>query len=290
MKLCRRKGKNAYLNQDDDLEVTAVLHEFVDVFRDELHPGLPLEPTVDHVIKIDPNEKPPHRPIFQQSPAELLATKQYVIDLSRKGKIRPSRTPIGAPLVFVRQKGKLRVVIDYRALNRITKPKHTPIPRLDNIFDRSGRARFFSKLDLKSGFHLIRVAPEDIEKTAFNTKYRHFEFLVMSLSLRNSPAGFQSLMNKIFYDHIDDFLVIYLENILIYSNSHGEHLRNLRTVLERLRQHELYIRMEKAEIVATETEFLGQMVRWDGIKIGEERLKLVQKWPKPSNISELEDS
>lgn len=152
---------------------------------------------VDHKIEIDPGATSPHRGIFQLSPAELIATKEYVTELLKKRKLRPSKSPFGAPLFFVKQKGQLRGVIDYRALNCITKHNNAPIPRTDEMFDRLGRARFFSKLDLKTGFHQIRVAAEDVEKTAFKTKYGHFEFLVMPMGLRNAPATFQALMNAI---------------------------------------------------------------------------------------------
>lgn len=270
-----------------DTDTALLLEQFSEVFRDDLPAGLPPKRSVDHTIEIEEDSKPPHRPIFQLSPAELLATKEYIVDLLKKGKIRPSRSPYGAPLFFVKQKGKLRGVIDYRALNRITKPNNTPIPRSDEMFDRLGQAEYFSKLDLKSGFHQIRVAPEDIEKTAFNTKYGHFEFLVMPMGLRNSPATFQTLMNEIFYDHIGNFIVIYLDDILIYSDNREDHFKHLRIVLERLKENQLYVGKSKCEIMTEETEFLGLKVGKDGIKIGKERKKLVRDWPKPTNISEL---
>lgn len=160
-----------------------ILKKYTSVFRDELPEGLPPKRSVDHEINIAEGSKPPHQPLFQLSPSELIATKNYVTDMLNKGKIRPSRSPYGAPLFFVRQQDKLRGVIDYRALNRITKRNNSPIPRTDEMFDRIGKAKVFSKLDLKAGFHQIRVRNEDIEKTAFKTKYGSYEFLVMPMGL-----------------------------------------------------------------------------------------------------------
>lgn len=272
-----------------DTEIKALLEEFHDLFTDELPPGLPPKRSVDHVIEVEDDKKPPNRPIFQLSPAELLPTKDYLIDLLNKGKIRPNRSLYGAPLFFVKQKGKLRGVIDYRALNSIRKPNNTPIPRTDEMFDRLGRAVYFSKLDLKSGFQQIRVAPEDVEKTAFNTKYGHYEFLVMPMGLRNSPATIQTLRNEIFYDEIDDYVVIYLDDILIYSNSREEHLQHLRTVLTKLRENRLFVLFldkDKYHVMETETEFLGLMVGTNRIKIGDDRKEIIKTWPVPTNLTE----
>ena len=166
-------------------------------------------------LRLRMEQKPPHSPLFQLSPVELVAGKEYVQDLLKKGKIRPSKSTFGAPLFFVKNKDKpLRGVVDYGALNRITK-KNAPFPRSDEMFDRLGGATVFSKPDLKTGFHQIRVRRDDIEKNAFNTKYGQFEYLVMPMGLCNAPATFQSLMNRIFYDCIDVFLVVYMDDVLI---------------------------------------------------------------------------
>ena len=192
---------------------------------------MPPKRSVDHEIQVGEDSKPPHRPLFQLSPVELEAAKEYVEKLLKSGRIRPSKSPYGAPLFFVKQNGKLRGVVDYRALNRLTKKNNAPIPRSDEIFDRLGGAKFFSKLDLKTGFHQIRVKPEDIEKTAFNTKYGQFEYLVMPMGLCNAPATFQTLMNQLFYDCIDDFLVVYMDDLVIFRKDEANHVKHLETVL-----------------------------------------------------------
>lgn len=171
-------------------EILALEQEYASVFGNYLPNGLPPKRDVDHAIKIKEEARPPHRPKFQLSPAELIATKEYVTELLRKGKIRPSRSPYWAPLFFVEQKGKLRGVIDFRALNLITKANNALIPHTDEMFDSLEKASYYSRLDLKTGFYHSRIFPEDVEKTAFKTKYGHYEFLVMPMGLRNAPTTF----------------------------------------------------------------------------------------------------
>jgi hypothetical protein len=172
------------VGQAKSSKMKRLLEKYKDVFRTDLPKGLPPKRSVDHAIETEPDKKPPHRPLYQLSPAELRAAKEYIVDLLNQGTIRSSKSPYGAPLFFVKDGDKpLRGVVDYRALNRITKRNNAPLPRSDEIFDRLGGARVFSKLYLKTGFHQIRIRPEDIEKIAFNTKYGQFEQLVMPMGL-----------------------------------------------------------------------------------------------------------
>lgn len=167
------------------------------MFREELPDVIPPKRSVDHVFETDRNLKPPHRPLFQLSPLELDAAKKYVEELLRKGKIQPSRSSYGNSLFFVKEKDKpMQGVVDYRALNDITKRNNAPLPRSDEMFDKLGGARIFSELDLKTGFHQIRVKLEEIEKTAFNTNYGQYQYLLMPMGLCNAPATFQSLMTS----------------------------------------------------------------------------------------------
>ena len=183
-----REGTTRFQREDD---LDKLWSKYSSVFRDNLPEGLPPEREVDHAIEIDDQVKAPHRPLYQLSPTELLAVKDYVVALLQKGKIRRSKSPFGSSLFFVKDKNEpLRAVVDYRALNRFIKRNNSPLPRPDEMFDRLGGSCFFSKLDLKTGFHQIRVRPEDIEKTAFNTKHGQFEYLVMPMGLCNAPATF----------------------------------------------------------------------------------------------------
>ena len=175
-----------------DPVMKGILGEYKHLFQDELPAGLPPRRTVDHKIIIEEREKAPHRPMFQLSPDELRAAKQYVDLLITIGKIWPSKSPYGPPLFFLKEKyGLLRGVVDYRALNRITKKNNCPLSRSYEMFDRLGEARGFTKMDLKTGFHHIKMKSEDIDKTAFNTMYGQFEHLVMPMGLCNAPATFQ---------------------------------------------------------------------------------------------------
>ena len=275
-----KKGKQ-------DSRMDALLKKYECVFRSELPSGLPPERGVEHTIEVEEGSKPPHRPLYQLSPAELKAAKEYVEDLLKKGKIRRSKSPYGAPLFFVKEEDKLRGFVDYRALNRIKKKKNAPIPRSDEIFDRLGGATVFSRLDLKTGFHQIRVRGKDIEKTAFNTKYGQFEYLVMPMGACNSPATFQSLMNEIFHDCIDEFLVVYIDDLLVFSKNEESHYRHLEIVLQRLKEHELYVSPKKCEFFKDEMDFLGLLIGKNGIKVNPKKVEILKTWPKPDSITDL---
>ena len=275
-----KKGKQ-------DPRVDMLLEKYKRVFRSELPDGLPPKRAVDHEIEVEEGSKPPHRPLYQLSPAELKAAKEYVEDLLKKGKIRRSKSPYGAPLFFVKEPDKLRGVVDYRALNRITKKNNAPLPRTDEMFDRIGGAKVFSRLDMKTGFHQIRVKPSDVEKTAFNTKYGQFEYLVMPMGACNSPATFQSLMNAIFHDCIDEFLCVYVDDLLIFSKDEESHFRHLEIVLSRLSKHELYVSPKKCELFAREMDFLGLVIGENGIKVNPKKVDILKTWPKPNSLTDL---
>lgn len=275
----KEQGRNARMKK--------LIEKYHSVFVDDLPDGLPPSRGVDHEIKTDENSSPPYRPPYQMSAAELQATKEYIAKHIRSGKLRPSRSPYGSPLFFVKQKGELRAVIDYRALNLITKKNNAPIPRIDEMLDRLGQARVFSKMDLKTGFHQIRVKPEDIEKTAITTRYGLYEFLVMPMGLCNAPATFQSLTNEIFYDYMDDFIVVYIDELLVFSKNEEQHIHHLQLVLERLKRHSLYVGRKKCEFMTNSIEFLGLQVSEKGISVDESKLSAVKEWPTPKSVTEV---
>lgn len=177
--------------------------------------------------------------------------------------------------------------MDYRGLNRITKRNKTAIPRCDEMFDRLGQAKFFSKIDLKTGFHQIRIHPDDIEKTAFTTKYGQFEYKVMAMGLCNAPATFQTLMNSIFRDVIDNFMVVYLDDLLIFSKTKEDHRRHLQIILERLRKNQLFVSPKKCSLFQKEVEFLRLLVGKNGIKVDPAKVEIINNWPKPKSLTEL---
>jgi len=259
-----------------------------DVFPDDLPPGLPPSREVDHKIELVPGSRPTSRPTFRMSAWELAELKKQLEELVKAGFIQPSKSPFGAPILFVKKKdGTMRMCIDYRALNEITVKNKYALPRVDELFDRLQGAHFFSKIDLRSGYHQIRIDPADVPKTAFRTRYGHFEFLVLPFGLTNAPATFMHLMNETFRAQLDDFVIVFLDDILIYSRTLEEHERHVRIVLDTLRREKLYAKESKCELFKTEVEFLGHLVGRDGIRMMESKVKGVQDWPTPTKATHV---
>jgi hypothetical protein len=180
------------------------------------------------------------------TPKELAELKVQLNELLNKGYIRPSSSPWGYPALFVKKKDQsLRLCVDYWPLNVITVKNKYPLPRIDILFDQLASARVFSKVDLRSGYHQIKIRPEDVTKTAFSTRYGLYEYLVMSFGLTNAPAHFMYLMNSVFMSELDKFVVVFIDGILIYSKSKEKHVQHLRVILQRLRDHQLYVKFTK---------------------------------------------
>jgi hypothetical protein len=265
-----------------------LLTEFQDVFPEELPNELPPDRGVHHTIPLEENAKPPFRPLYRVSPAELKEIEAQVKALLDKGFIEPSASPFGAPVLFVKKKdGTLRMVIDYRALNRLTVKNKFPLPRIDDLLDKLSGANYFSSLDLMSGYHQIRIRDEDVPKTAFRTPLGHYQFKVLSFGLTNAPATFQSVMNTIFAPLVNRCVVVYLDDILIYSRTPEEHLVHLRQVLEVLRQHKFYAKCTKCTFFQTETPFLGHVVGQAGIKPDPAKVASVQNSPVPRSVTHV---
>jgi hypothetical protein len=217
-----------------------VVCEFPDVFHEDL-PGLPPEMDVEFVIELKPDTTPISRRSYRMPPNELVELKTQLQDLLENGFIRPSSSPWGCPAIFVEKKDQtLRMCIDYIPLNEVTTKNKYPLPRINILFDQLTGARVFSKIDLRSGYHQIHIRPKDIPKTAFTTRYGLFEYLVMSFRLTNAPAHFTYLMNSVFMPELDKFVMVFIDDILIYSKNEEEHAKHLRIVLTRLREHQLY--------------------------------------------------
>ena len=181
-------------------------------------------------------------------PKELAELKTQLQELIEKGFIQPSSSPWGCPAIFVKKKDEtLRLCVDYRPLNEVTIKNKYPLPRIDLLFDQLAGAKVFSKIDLRSGYHQIKIKPEDIPKTAFTTRYGLYEYLVMSFGLTNAPAHFMYLMNSVFMPELDKFVVVFIDDILVYSKSKEEHAEHLRIVLTHLREHQLYAKFSKCD-------------------------------------------
>ncbi|CAI7893870.1 unnamed protein product [Closterium sp. NIES-54] len=266
-----------------------LLNGYMDVFPDYLPAELPPERAIDHSIRLIPGSTPPVRPTYRMSTAELLELRRQLDDLLEKGFIRPSTSPYAAPVLFTRKKeGDLRLCIDYRALNAITIKNKYPLPRVEELFDMLGEATVFSKLDLRSGYHQIRLAEDDISKTAFRTRYGHFEFRVLPFGLTNAPATFMGLMNDIFRPFLDRFVIVFLDDILIFSKSLEEHAQHLRIVLDTLCHHRLYAKLSKCTFVRSSIGFLGHVISSKGIAMDPAKVQCLADWPAPHTVAELQ--
>ncbi|GJW80484.1 putative reverse transcriptase domain-containing protein, partial [Tanacetum coccineum] len=202
--------------------------------------GLPPSREVEFCIDLIPGAVPVAKSPYRLAPTEMQELSNQLKELQEKGFIRPNSSPWGAPVLFVKKKdGSFRMCIDYRELNKLTVKNRYPLPRIDDLFDQLQGSRYFSKIDLRSGYHQLRVREEDIPKTAFRTRYEHFEFTVMPFSLTNAPAVFMDLINRVCRPYLDKFVIVFIDDILIYSKSKEEHEVHLKLILELLEKKEI---------------------------------------------------
>jgi hypothetical protein len=270
-----------------EIQDITVVCEFPDVFLEDL-PGLPPERDVEFVIELKPDTTPISRRSYRMPPNELAELKIQLQYLLEKGFIQPSSSPWGCSAIFVKKKGQtLRMCVDYRPLNEVTIKNKYPLPRIDILFDQLTGARVFSKIDLRSGYHQIRIRPEDIPKTAFAMRYGLFEYLVMSFGLTNAHAHFIYLMNLVFMPELDKFVVVFIDDILIYSKDEEEHAQHLRIVLTRLREHQLYAKFSKCAFWQEEIQFLGHVLSAKGIAVDPSKVKDILEWKPPTTLHQV---
>ncbi|GJW55811.1 putative reverse transcriptase domain-containing protein [Tanacetum coccineum] len=242
------------------LEDVPIVQDFPDVFPEDL-PGLPLTRQVEFQIDLIPGAAPVARAPYRLAPSEMKELSEQLKELSDKGFIRPSSSPWGAPVLFVKKKdGSFRMCIDYRELNKLTVKNRYPLPRIDDLFDQLQGSSVYSKIDLRSGYHQLRVREEDIPKTAFRTRYGHYEFQVMPFGLTNAPAVFMDLMNRVCKPYLDKFIIVFIDDILIYSKNKQEHEEHLKLILELLKKEELYAKFSKCEFWIPKVQFLGHVI------------------------------
>ncbi|KAL4014449.1 hypothetical protein IC575_026651 [Cucumis melo] len=264
-----------------------VVREYPDVFPNEL-PGLPPPREVDFAIELERDTAPISRAPYRMAPAELKELKVQLQELLDKGFIRPSVSPWGALVLFVKKKdGSMRLCIDYRELNKVTVRNRYPLPRIDDLFDQLQGATVFSKIDLRSGYHQLRIRDSDIPKTTFRSRYGHYKFVVMSFGLTNAPAVFMNLMKRVFQDFLDSFVIVFIDDILIYSKTEAEHEEHLHQVLETLRANKLYAKFSKCEFWLRKVTFLGHVVSSEGVSVDPAKIEAVTNWPRPSTVSEI---
>ena len=274
--------------REEKTRLERLLTRYEDVFPEELPAGLPPKRKVDHKIELNPGSQPFHRSPYRMAPKELEELKAQIDRFLKLGHIRRSISPYGAPVLFAPKKdGGLRFCVDYRALNKNTVKNRYPLPKIEELLDQLSGAQVFSKIDLRSGYHQIRIVPEDTHKTAFRTRYGHFEFTVVPFGLCNAPASFMMLMNDILHEYLDKFVVVFLDDILVYSKSLQEHEKHLSMVLERLREHKLYAKASKCDFFQKQLEYLGHDVSVEGIKVSSCKVKAIQEWPIPKTVKQV---
>ena len=263
--------------------------DFEDVFQKKNADMLPEHRPYDCAIDLLEGAQPPFGPIYNLSQTELAELRKYIDENLAKNFIRHSKSPAGAPILFVKKKdGSLRMCVDYRGLNKITKKNRYPLPLISGLLEQLGRAKIFTKIDLRGAYNLVRIKEGDEWKTAFRTRYGHFEYNVMPFGLTNAPAVFQHMMNDIFLEHLDDFVVIYLDDILIYSKNKEEHEKHVRLVLEKLRERGLYAKLEKCLFHQTEMEFLGFVATTDGLKMDPKKVEAIVSWEAPKTVRDVQ--
>jgi len=282
---------SAVAGKEDPLErVPEEFRLFLDIMGKEAADALPEHRSYDHEIRVKEGETPPWGPIYPLSETELQALREYLKEMLSTGKIRRSSSSAGSPILFVpKPHGRgLRLCVDYRGLNRITIANRYPLPLMAELQDRIGGAQYFTKMDLKNGYHLVRIKEGDEWKTAFRTRYGLYEFLVMPFGLSNAPATFQDMINHIFRDMIDLGLLAYIDDLLIYAKTREEHDEIVLEVLKRLQTNKLALSAEKCEWRKEEVEFLGYIVGREGIKMSEEKIKGVLEWKSPTSLVEVQ--
>ncbi|GBG82479.1 hypothetical protein CBR_g34855 [Chara braunii] len=274
-----------------DLEpaVRDLIREYHNVFPSSFsYAGIPPMRDVEQSIQLVPDYRVHHQAPYRLSIPEATELKRQLEELLRLGFIKPSNSPWGAPVLFARKAdGTLRLCIDYRGLNRYTVKISYPMPRSDELFNRLAGNRFFTKIDLRSGYHQIRVVAADQPKTAFRSRFGHYEFTVMSFGLTNAPATFQRAMNDIFRDILEQYVLIYLDDILVYSRTLEEHLRHLRDVLDRLRRHDFYAKLSKCRFAQHKVDFLGHYVSDQGLHMDDAKITAIAEWPAPTSAKQL---
>jgi hypothetical protein len=264
-----------------------VVNEFPDVFPEEL-PGMPSDRDIEFMIELKPNIAPIYKTPYRMATLELAELKEHVKELLEKEVIHPSSSPWGAPVIFVLKKdGTQRLCVNYHALNEVTIKNKYPLPRIDDLFDQLHGVCVFSKIDLRSGYHQLKIRECDIPKTAFVSRYGLYEYTVMSFGLTNAPAYFMYLMNKVFMEYLDKFVMVFIDDILVYSTSEEEHEEHLRLTLQKLRENRLYAKLSKCEFWMKQVAFLGHIISKGGISVDPSNVQDVLSWNALTSVGDI---
>jgi hypothetical protein len=269
-----------------NIEDHAVLEDFEDVFKEV--PGLPPKRDIDFSINLMPGAGPVSKTPYRMSTPEMKELQMHLEELLKKGYIQPSVSPWGAAVFFMKKKdGTLTLCIDFRQLNKVTVKNKYSLLRIDDIFDQLKDEKIFSKIDLRSGYHQVRIREEYIKNNAFRTRYGHYEFTVVPFGLSNAPVVFMFLMNGVFLEYLDKFVIVFLDGILIYSKSEEEHENHLRMVLKVLRDHQLYAKLSKCSFYQKKIHYLGHIISEDGIAVDPEKIEAIREWSVLKNVTKI---
>jgi hypothetical protein len=272
--------------EEKSLEHIRIVCEYLDIFLEEL-PGMPPDRDIEFSIELLPGTAPISERAYRMDVKDLIELKKQIEELQEKSFIRPSSSPRGAPVLFVNKKdGSRRMCVDYRSLNEVTIKNKYPLPQIEDLFDQMRGATIFSKIDLRSGYHQLKIRTEDIPKTAFTTRYGLYEFLVMSFGLTNTPAYFMNLI-KVFMEYLDQFVVVFIDDILVYSQNEEAHEDHLRLVLQKLCDNQLYAKFSKCDFWLKEVAFLGHIIVNGGIKVDPGKISEILNWKQPTDVSKI---
>jgi hypothetical protein len=267
-------------------EVQSILQKFQTVFAEPV--GLPPRRLCDHSIPLVPGAQPVNKRAYRYTPQLKDEIEKQIQEMLASGVIRISTSAFSSPIILVRKKdNSWRIVVDYRHLNALTIKSKYPVPVIDELLDELAGACWFSKLDLRAGYHQIRLAPGEEFKTAFATHHGQFEFTVMAFGLTGAPATFLSAMNDTLKDYLRKFVLVFFDDILIYSSSYDDHLKHIALVLQRLQEHSWQVKMSKCEFAQASIAYLGHVISAAGVSTDQSKIATVRDWPVPTSVKEL---
>ena len=284
------KGRSSSISTPPYLSTIPLEYrKYVDVFSKAKASELPPHRDYDLKIELEEGTSPPLGTLYSLSLVKLSALWTFIDENLCTGFIRPSASSHAAPVLFVKKKdGSLHLCVDFRGLNKITKKDRYPLPLISNLLDSPSRAKVYSKIDLRHAYHLVRIAPGDEWKTAFRTRYGSYEWLVMPFGLTNAPAAFQRFVNTIFADMLDVCVIVYLDDILIYSGDMKSHQQHVREVLHRLRLHHLFAKLEKCKFHLDSIEYLGYCLSPEGLTMSLDKIQTILDWPEPRKVKDIQ--
>nr|GEX03789.1 putative reverse transcriptase domain-containing protein [Tanacetum cinerariifolium] len=274
-------------SEGKQLEDVPIVRDFHEIFPEDL-PGIPPARQIEFQIDLVPGAAPVAQAPYRLEPSKMKELAEQLQELSDKGFIRPISSPWGAPVLFAKKKdGSFRMCIDYRELNKLTVKNRYPLPRIDDLFDQLQGSSVYSKINLRLGYHQLRVREEDIPKTVFRTRYGHYEFQLIPFGLTNAPVVFMDLMNRVCKPYLDKFVIVFIEDILIYSKDKEEHEEHLKLILKFLKKEELYAKFSKCEFWIPKVQFLRHVIDSKGIYVDLIKIESIKDWVSPKSPTEI---